>query len=363
MDRYNQICSSEMGEFFWSQDKRRVRPSWDKLNMLKHTVRDVNYITADGLPVREGILQINYRRNNLIRGPLLGPETTHAINTILINDIKQFLTESGFRYQPWYILSNRTFSSLVATYVYINGPDSWIDICRELGVPVPLNVDTQADRDYLDRDEYYYSTQDNYNSTNFYRDPSEGTPDYDSTYGIGDFICSNDMMHLITQMPNRPRFATWYQVKHLNNIIREIRWDIPAGMTRDNNMLQGILISPPIEGSLLGPETTDAINRILINDVKQHFTEKGFPFSPLYILRNDAFSFLVATYIFINGPESWRVLGRAVGAFIPDLIPPAPEEVQLPPNNQSTHKGRGGGRKKNRTKKSSRRHRRRSRRR
>jgi hypothetical protein len=68
--------------------------------------------------------------------PLLNKEPLSAVNKILIEDIKILLSPrgGGFKYTPRDILYNKTFANLVATYVYINGPGSWLELGTELGL-------------------------------------------------------------------------------------------------------------------------------------------------------------------------------------------------------------------------------------
>lgn len=63
---------------------------------------------------------VQTNRINIKQGRLLNPEPLAAVNKILIDDMN-ILLQSGFRYSPYDILTNETFSRLVAVYQYING--------------------------------------------------------------------------------------------------------------------------------------------------------------------------------------------------------------------------------------------------
>ena len=129
-------------------------------------------------------------------------------------------------------------------------------------------------------------------------------------------------------LPRGPYAPTWKEITELPEYIRKsgFRYAGPG-------LLQPTQIE--YDGPLLNEETLASINRILVTDINNHFIEGGHKYAPLDILGNDTYARLVATYIFLNGPNPYIELGKELG-------------IGLDPMT-------GGRRRKNRTKKSSRR--------
>lgn len=91
-------------------------PTWADVMKLPTGIRTYIYeIKGNGM-----VQAVQSNRTDVKQGYLLNPEPLAAVNKILIDEIN-ILLRSGFKYRPYDILTNETFSRLMAVYQYING--------------------------------------------------------------------------------------------------------------------------------------------------------------------------------------------------------------------------------------------------